>query len=91
MHIHTGSCIDHEGSEYSRDEVYYRQSFTTSGPAMDSAADVVVVVDESGSIYMETLWIREVIFNHCCTTVHVHRPEAIMLKNFPNILFRNSL
>ena len=55
------SCRDHEGTEYNREAVYYRQSFTTSGAAEDSAADVVMVVDESGSIYEEVLWIREVL------------------------------
>lgn len=59
--MNTGSCRDHEGTEYAREEVYYRQTFNASGAALDSAADVVVVVDESGSIHLKALWIREVL------------------------------
>ena len=53
--------------------MYYRQSFNASGAAADSAADVVLVVDESGSIYQKTLWIREVytcIYTHCNMACH---------------------
>ena len=53
-------CRDHVGSEYSKGKAFYRQTFNTSGAAEDSAADVVLVVDESGSIDMKVLWIREV-------------------------------
>ena len=41
-------------------EVFYRQTVNLSGAALETAADVVVVVDESGSIAMETHWLREV-------------------------------
>lgn len=62
VHISTAElCRDHEGTEYARGEVYYRQTFNASGAALDAAADVVVVVDESGSIYTKALWIREVL------------------------------
>ena len=43
--------------------MYYQQAFNASGAAADSAADVVVVVDESGSIHMKALWIRQVLSN----------------------------
>ena len=56
----SGSCRDHVGSEYRRGQTYYQQNFAASGAAESSAADVVLVVDESGSIDMEVLWIREV-------------------------------
>ena len=53
-------CRDHVGSEYRRGQTYYRQSFTARGEAETSAADVVLVVDESGSIDMKVLWITQV-------------------------------
>ena len=56
----SGFCRDHTGSKYGVGEIFYRQNFAASGGAETSAADVVLVVDESGSIDMKVLWIREV-------------------------------
>ena len=64
-----GLCRDHVGSQYRRGASYYRQNFAVSGAAENSAADIVLVVDESGSIDMKVLWIREVCLSH---TRHAH-------------------
>ena len=49
-----GVCVDQVGLEYSEREAYYRLAFRASG---EEAADVILVVDESGSLDAMTHWI----------------------------------
>lgn len=53
-------CEDHLGTGYSEGAPYYTVSYNTSGAASEAAADVVFVVDESGSVDMKRQWIRDV-------------------------------
>ena len=46
--------MDQVGLEYSEGEAYYRLAFRASG---EEAADVILVVDESGSLDAMTHWI----------------------------------
>lgn len=68
-----GLCEDHLGTGYSEGAPYYTVSYNTSGAASEAAADVVFVVDESGSVDMRRQWIRDVrtvvFLNHFLVSV----------------------
>ena len=55
-----GVCEDHIGSKYRGGQFYYAVTYNTSGPASEAAADVVFVVDESGSVHLKREWIKDV-------------------------------
>lgn len=52
-------CLDHRNQPYREDTYYYDVRPVGVGQASQAAADIVFVVDESGSMAMEHEWIRE--------------------------------
>lgn len=52
-------CADHMNQPYPEGSYYYDVRPVGVGPASQAAADIVFVVDESGSMAMEHEWIRE--------------------------------
>ena len=52
-------CTDHLDQQYSEGAYYYDARPVGVGPASQAAADIVFVVDESGSMALEHQWIRD--------------------------------
>ena len=55
-------CEDHLNQVYSEGSVYYIMTFSTTDPASQAAADIIFVVDESGSMAMEHEWIQTEVY-----------------------------
>ena len=56
------TCEDHRDQQHQEGSYYHNVISFTSGPATQAAADVIFVVDESGSMVMEHDWIRDEVF-----------------------------
>ncbi len=56
------TCQDHQGTPYPEGQFYYSVDTFTSGEANQAAADIIFVVDESGSMFMEHAWIRKEVY-----------------------------
>ena len=52
-------CKDHLNQAYMQTDYYYSVMSFASGPATQAAADIIFVVDESGSMAMEHEWIQK--------------------------------
>lgn len=62
LSLHAASpsvCVNHVNEAYLAGSYYYDVRPVGVGPASEAAADVIFVVDESGSMAMEHAWIRE--------------------------------